>query len=81
MIYISEGSLKKVRDGLFDHMETLTIPYFDTHTHGDLMSIYTNDTDTLRQMISQSIPQLLSSAITIVSVFASMVYLSPIRCV
>ena len=78
MIHISEGSLKKVRDGLFDHMETLTIPYFDTHTHGDLMSIYTNDTDTLRQMISQSIPQLLSSAITIVSVFASMVYLSPI---
>lgn len=78
MIYISEGSLKKVRDGLFDHMETLAIPYFDTHTHGDLMSIYTNDTDTLRQMLSQSIPQLLSSAITIVSVFASMVYLSPI---
>ena len=78
MIYISEGSLKKVRDGLFDHMETLASPYFDTHTHGDLMSIYTNDTDTLRQMISQSIPQLLSSAITIVSVFASMVYLSPI---
>ena len=78
MIHISEGSLKKVRDGLFDHMETLAIPYFDTHTHGDLMSIYTNDTDTLRQMISQSIPQLLSSAITIVSVFASMVYLSPI---
>lgn len=78
MIYISEGSLKKVRDGLFDHMETLAIPYFDTHTHGDLMSIYTNDADTLRQMISQSIPQLLSSAITIVSVFASMVYLSPI---
>ena len=78
MIYISEGSLKKVRDGLFDHMETLAIPYFDTHTHGDLMSIYTNDTDTLRQMSSQSIPQLLSSAITIVSVFASMVYLSPI---
>ena len=78
MIYISEGSLKKVRDGLFDHMETLAIPYFDTHTHGDLMSIYTNDTDTLRQMISQSIPQVLSSAITIVSVFASMVYLSPI---
>lgn len=78
MIYISEGSLKKVRDGLFDHMETLAIPYFDTHTHGDLMSIYTNDTDTLRQMISQSIPQLLSSAITIISVFASMVYLSPI---
>ena len=78
MIHISEGSLKKVRDGLFDHMETLAIPYFDTHTHGDLMSIYTNDTDTLRQMISQSIPQLLSSAITIVSVFASMIYLSPI---
>ena len=78
MIQISEGSLKKVRDGLFDHMETLSIPFFDSHTHGDLMSIYTNDTDTLRQMISQSIPQLLSSAITIVSVFASMLYLSPI---
>ncbi len=78
MIYVSEGSLKKIRDGLFDHMETLSIPFFDTHTHGDLMSIYTNDTDTLRQMISQSIPQLISSAITIVSVFASMVYLSPL---
>ncbi len=78
MIQIAEGSLKKIRDGLFDHMETLSIPFFDTHAHGDLMSIYTNDTDTLRQMISQSIPQLLSSAITIVSVFASMLYLSPL---
>ena len=59
-------------------METLSIPFFDTHAHGDLMSIYTNDTDTLRQMISQSIPQLLSSSITIVSVFVSMLMLSPI---
>ena len=78
MVYISEGSLKKNQgSGLFEHMETLAIPFFDTHTHGDLMSIYTNDTDTLRQMISQSIPQLLSSAITIVSVFASMLMLKP----
>ncbi len=78
MVTVSQGSLKKLRDELFEHMETLSIPYFDTHAHGDLMSIYTNDIDTLRQMISQSIPQLLSSAVTIVSVFASMVFLSPI---
>jgi ATP-binding cassette subfamily B protein len=78
MVTVAQGSLKKIRNALFEHMETLSIPYFDRHAHGDIMSIYTNDTDTLRQLISQSIPQLLSSTITIVSVFASMVMLSPI---
>lgn len=78
MIVVSQGSLKKIRDDLFSHMETLSIPYFDTHAHGDLMSIYTNDTDTLRQLISQSVPQLISSTIMIVSVFTSMLMLSPI---
>lgn len=77
MISVTQGSLKKIRNDLFAHMETLSIPYFDTHAHGDIMSIYTNDTDTLRQLISQSIPQLLSSGITIVSVFVSMLILSP----
>lgn len=77
MITVAQGSLTKIRDQLFEHMETLSIPYFDTHSHGDIMSIYTNDTDTLRQLISQSIPQLLSSTITIVSVFVSMLTLSP----
>ncbi|WP_024833622.1 ABC transporter ATP-binding protein [Ruminiclostridium josui] len=76
MIVISQGSLKKIRDDMFAHMETLPISHFDTHSHGDIMSLYTNDTDSLRQMISQSIPQLLASVITIVSVFFSMVFLS-----
>lgn len=76
MVGITQGTLKRIRDDLFEHMEKLPIKFFDTHTHGDLMSIYTNDTDTLRQMISQSIPQLISSAITIVSVFISMITLS-----
>jgi ATP-binding cassette subfamily B multidrug efflux pump len=78
MVNVAQGSLKKIRDELFAHMETLSIPYFDQHAHGDIMSIYTNDTDTLRQLISQSIPQLISSSITIVSVFASMLVLSPV---
>lgn len=76
MIIISQGSLKKIRDDMFAHMETLPISHFDTHAHGELMSLYTNDTDSLRQMISQSIPQLLASVITIVSVFFSMIFLS-----
>ncbi len=76
MIVISQGSLKKIRDDMFEHMETLPISHFDTHSHGELMSLYTNDTDSLRQMISQSIPQLLASVITIVSVFFSMIFLS-----
>ncbi|PJI08679.1 MULTISPECIES: ABC transporter ATP-binding protein [Clostridium] len=76
MITISQGSLKKIRDNMFSHMESLPIKFFDTHAHGDLMSLYTNDTDTLRQMISQSIPQLMSSIITVVGVFISMIFLS-----
>ena len=76
MIYINQGTLRRLREELFVHMESLPIKYFDTHSHGDIMSIYTNDIDTLRQMISQSIPQLLSSAITIVSVLTSMIVLS-----
>ena len=76
MIYVSQGMLKTVRDDLFRHMERLPIRYFDTKSHGDIMSIYTNDTDTLRQVISQSIPQMLSAVITIVGVFFSMLALS-----
>lgn len=76
MIYITQGTLRNLRVELFAKMERLPVKYFDTHSHGDIMSIYTNDIDTLRQMISQSIPQLLSSVITIVSVFISMVVLS-----
>ena len=76
MVYVTQGTLEKLREELFEHMETLPIKYFDTHAHGDIMSVYTNDIDTLRQMISQSIPQLMNSAITIISVFAMMVTLS-----
>ena len=78
MINITQGTLKKIRDDLFEHMEKLPIKYFDTNPHGDIMSIYTNDTDTLRQMISQSIPNLISSVITITATFVSMLVLSPI---
>lgn len=77
MVYINQGTLKRIREDLFTHMESLPIKYFDTHAHGDIMSIYTNDIDTLRQMISQSIPQMISSAITIVSTLGSMLILSP----
>ena len=76
MISITQGVLKEIRDKMFAHMEKLPIKYFDTHAHGDIMSCYTNDTDTLRQMISQSIPQMMSSSITIVSTFVSMLILS-----
>ncbi|MDY3990345.1 MAG: ABC transporter ATP-binding protein [Lachnospiraceae bacterium] len=78
MIYVNQGMLKKMRDAMFTHMETLPIRYFDTHAHGDIMSCYTNDIDTLRQMISQSIPQIINATFTIVSVLISMIYLSPI---
>ena len=78
MIYVTQGTLLRLRDDLFSHMEKLPIRYFDTHTRGDIMSIYTNDVDTLRQMISQSIPQVFNSAFTIVSVLISMLSLSPI---
>lgn len=76
MAIIAQGTLKKIRDHMFSHMQTLPVKYFDTHTHGDIMSHYTNDTDTLRQMISQAIPQLVSSVVTIVAVFCTMLYLS-----
>ena len=76
MIYVTQGTLRNVRNEMFEHMEKLPIRYFDTHAHGDIMSIYTNDIDTLRQMISQSMPQLLNSSITIVSVLVSMIMLN-----
>lgn len=76
MVTISQGILKKIRDEMFAHMQKLPIKYFDTHTHGDIMSHYTNDIDTLRQMLAQSIPQVFSSIITIVSVFCAMLYTS-----
>ena len=76
MVNVTQGTLRNLRNDLFSHMEKLPIKYFDTHAHGDIMSVYTNDIDTLRQMISQSMPQLLNSGITIISVFVSMVILS-----
>ena len=76
MIFVSQGTLRSLRLKLFDKMERLPIRYFDTHAHGDVMSVYTNDIDTMRQMISQSMPQLISSAVTIVSVMTSMIILN-----
>ena len=76
LIYVSQGSIRDMREELFNHMQDLPIRYFDTHAHGDIMSIYTNDIDTLRQMVSQSIPQMISSLITIVPVFINMCILS-----
>lgn len=76
MAVVSQSVLKEIRDEMFEHMQMLPIRYFDTHTHGDVMSHYTNDTDTLRQMISQSIPQVISSVVTIISVLIMMLVLS-----
>lgn len=76
LINVAQGTMKRIRDDLFSHMEKLPIRYFDTNPHGDIMSVYSNDTDTLRQVISQSIPQFLASLITVVSVFISMCVLS-----
>ncbi|MEA4895796.1 MAG: ABC transporter ATP-binding protein [Oscillospiraceae bacterium] len=76
MVTIGQGTLKKIRDTMFRHMQSLPIRYFDTHTHGDVMSHYTNDTDTLRQAISQSLPQMFSSLVTVIAAFVSMLYLS-----
>lgn len=76
LIVISQGTLNDLRNDLFSNMEKLPIQYFDTHAHGDIMSVYTNDIDTLRQVISQSIPECISSLITIVSVFFSMIVMS-----
>lgn len=76
MIYVTQGTLRNLRLKLFNHMESLPINYFDTHAHGDIMSVYTNDIDTLRQLISQSIPQLLNSSFTLISTLVSMITLS-----
>ena len=76
LINVSQGTLRTFRNKMFAHMEKLPIKYFDTHSHGDIMSIYTNDIDTLRQMISQSIPQIINSVVTIVSVLVSMIILN-----
>ena len=77
MITISLGTLNDTRESLFNHMESLPIAYFDTHAHGDIMSVYTNDTDTLRQLISQSFPQMISSLATMLFVLVSMLMLNP----
>jgi ATP-binding cassette subfamily B protein len=76
MVYVTQGTLKKLRVEMFNHMESLPIKYFDTNAHGDIMSLYTNDIDTLRQLISQSIPQCISSAFTVISVLISMIILN-----
>lgn len=76
MVFVAQGTLKKLRNELFCHMEKLPIRYFDTHQHGDIMSVYTNDIDTLRQVLSQSFPQMISSAITVVMTLVSMFILS-----
>ncbi|NNJ31108.1 ABC transporter ATP-binding protein [Lacrimispora defluvii] len=76
MVVIAQGTLKKIRDKMFAHMQTLPIRYFDTHTHGDVMSRYTNDTDTLRQAITQSLPQMFSSIVSVAASFVAMLYLS-----
>lgn len=75
MVYVSQGTLRNIRKDIFNRMESLPIKYFDTHAHGDIMSVYTNDVDTLRQLISQSLPQVTNSAVSIVSTFLSMVIL------
>ena len=76
MVFVTQGTLKNLRKDIFDHMQDLPIKYFDTHAHGDIMSVYTNDIDTLRQMISQSIPQIFNSGITLISVVICMIRLS-----
>ena len=76
MVNITQGTLRSLRDDLFTHMQDLPIKYFDTHAHGDIMSVYTNDIDTLRQMISQSIPQLFNSGIMVVSIIVCMLMLN-----
>ena len=76
MVTVSQGTMEKMREEIFSHMQTLPVRYFDTHSHGDIMSVYTNDVDTMRQVISSTIPNVLSSSSTIVSSFVSMVLLS-----
>ena len=76
IVTVAQGTLKRIRDDMFAHMQTLPLRYFDTHAHGDIMSLYTNDTDTLRQMIAQSLAQLMSSVFTLVAVFVCMLWVS-----
>ena len=76
MVKVTQGKLRNLRNEMFEHMEKLPIKYFDIHTDGDITEIYTNDIDTLRQMISQSIPQIINSGFTVVSVFTSMLVLN-----
>lgn len=76
IMYIANGTLKRLRNDMFEKMHTLPLKYFDTHTHGDLMSLYTNDVDTMRQLLSQTIPQLVSSAVTIIAVLSMMLFYS-----
>ncbi|MBR5533319.1 MAG: ABC transporter ATP-binding protein [Ruminiclostridium sp.] len=76
MVYVTQGTLRNLRDEMFQHMQKLPVKYFDTHAHGDIMSMYTNDIDTLRMLVSQSLPQLLNCSITIVSFLGSMLYLN-----
>lgn len=76
MINVTQGVLRNLRNELFEHMEKLPVKYFDTHAHGDIMSVYTNDIDTMRQMVSQSIPQIVNSVVTVVGVFISMILLN-----
>lgn len=76
LLVVTQGTMKRLRNEMFEHMEKLPIKYFDTHSHGDVMSLYTNDVDTLRQMVSQSMPQMFNSVITVVSTFISMIVLS-----
>ena len=78
MVNVGQGTMRSLRDALFTHMESLPIKYFDTHAHGDIMSVYTNDVDTLRQLMSQTIPQAINSVITMIATLFTMVYLSPI---
>ncbi len=81
MMFVSQGTMRSLRDELFAHMQKLPVSYFDTHAHGDIMSVYTNDIDTMRQMVSQSLPQIASAVITIASVLVSMIMLSiPLTC-
>lgn len=76
MVFVGQGTMRRIRSDLFTHMETLPIRYFDTHSHGDIMSVYTNDVDTLRQLIGQSIPQIINSTFSIVTTFTAMLVLN-----
>ena len=78
MVTVSQGTMRHLRNDLFHHMESLPIKYFDTHAHGDIMSVYTNDVDTLRQLLSQSIPQIINSLITMAATLITMIILNPI---